>query len=256
MLGGTAWSAVKRVLKYVYRFGPACGPDILQRVKSQNELVQVRLPRYAAHVFVRTGTSDVPTFEKVFISREYDFPFPNGQPALIIDAGANVGYASLFFTHRFAEARVIAVEPERVNYELLIRNTAPYANITTVRAALWSRSTTLRIANPHDEPWAFRVVEAAAADSEAVQGVTVPELMALAAAETVGILKIDIEGAEQEVFGPSSEMWLSKVHVIVIELHDWLRGGCSATFDRATSQFNFKRFHRGENIILAKDSGR
>jgi FkbM family methyltransferase len=66
-------------------------------------------------------------------------------PPVIIDAGANVGLCAVFYANRFPDARIIAIEPEPSNYEMLKKNTAPYPNITTVHAALWKENGPLRL---------------------------------------------------------------------------------------------------------------
>ncbi|HLQ68582.1 MAG TPA: FkbM family methyltransferase [Gemmatimonadales bacterium] len=249
MLSGETADQIKRVLKYMYRFGSVRGPRMLLQFRSRNASLRLRLPGYEHPIFLRTGTSDVPTFEQVFVSLEYDFPYPNAMPRLIIDAGANVGFATLFFARRFPNARVLAVEPDRSNYELLLRNTQRYPQVTPIRAALWPQSVPLKIDNPNDPHWAFRVSEARDDPSE-VRGVTVSELMVLAGTSTIDILKLDIEGAEKEVFESRFEPWMDKVKVIVVELHDGLRAGCSTAFYRAMSRLRFSQFICGEHIVL------
>lgn len=44
----------------------------------------------------------------------------------------------------------------------------------------------------------------------------------------IDLLKLDIEGAEKEVFLHGSEEWLDQVDVIAVELHDRLEPGCRA----------------------------
>ena len=53
--------------------------------------------------------------------------------------------------------------------------------------------------------------------------------------ETVDILKLDIESAEKELFNFNTENWLPRIETIVIELHDWMKPGCSNSFFRAIS---------------------
>src|SRR5438477_10475308 len=45
---------------------------------------------------IRLNGSDLSTFTKIFIEREYDIPLAK-DPEVIVDAGANVGYASACF---------------------------------------------------------------------------------------------------------------------------------------------------------------
>ncbi len=203
-------------------------------------------------MLVRTRSSDVWTYEKIFISREYDLPAVETDPRIIIDVGANVGYASVYFAERYPHARIIAVEPEEGNFALLQRNTAPYKNVTTVRAALWPHSATVAIDNPGDASWAFRIREPEHASSGAVRGISMLELLDEYDISTIDLLKIDIEGAEKEVFQPGCEAWLAKTRVLVAELHDWMRDGCATAFYRSTSQFPFKHLTSGENVVLVR----
>ena len=63
----------------------------------------------------------------------------------------------------------------------------------------------------------------------------------------VDILKIDIEGAEKEVF-ENSVKWINKVGVIMAELHDNIKAGCSNAFFEATREFH-GAFSQGEIVI-------
>src|SRR5262245_60605423 len=51
-------------------------------------------------ISLRLKTSDIATFKKIFLDLEYDFPLGK-KPETIVDAGANVGFASLFFAQKF-----------------------------------------------------------------------------------------------------------------------------------------------------------
>jgi hypothetical protein len=68
--------------------------------------------------------------------------------------------------------------------------------------------------------------------------------------ETIDILKIDIEGAEKELFTYNYENWLQKVRCIVIELHDLYRPGCATAFFKAISSREFSIFCKGEDIVI------
>jgi FkbM family methyltransferase len=241
-----------KTLKYVYRLGLLRGVRLWLQSRSGRGEVTIRLKGHDAPIYLRPRTSDVPTFEKVFILREYDFPYPVEQPELIVDAGANVGFASILFARMYPSSRILAVEPEPANYELLLKNTASLPNVTAIRAALWRDSGPVHITNPAGASWAFRVEQANASDIDAVPGVTVPELMAQAGVEHIDILKLDIEGGEKEVFESGTEAWLHEVSVIVIELHDRFRDGCSTAFYRATSQLPFHQHLQRENVFLVR----
>ena len=69
----------------------------------------------------------------------------------------------------------------------------------------------------------------------------------------VDILKIDIEGAELEVFDASSP-WIHDVDTIIAELHDRLKAGCERSFANATSGFRH-RWRQGENVYVSRAAG-
>ncbi len=71
---------------------------------------------------VRPKTSDFSTFRQIFMDHEYDFKLLD-VPNIIVDAGANIGLASLFFAQRFPSAKIFALEPDHSNFEMLMKNT-------------------------------------------------------------------------------------------------------------------------------------
>jgi FkbM family methyltransferase len=91
-----------------------------------------------------------------------------------------------------------------------------------MRAALWSSEAHVVIANPDASPWAFRteaVAERAVQEKPLIDAVTMDSLLEDYSTSTGFIVKIDIEGAEREVFS-SNTSWLRLVDLLIIELHD------------------------------------
>jgi hypothetical protein len=68
----------------------------------------------------------------------------------------------------------------------------------------------------------------------------------------IDIFKLDIEGAEKELFSVNYERWLEKTNVIIIELHDRFRDGCTEELNNATNPFRFSRKERKDHVILFK----
>jgi hypothetical protein len=83
-----------------------------------------------------------------------------------------------------------------------------------------------------------------------VRGMTVDTIMKEEGIEHIDILKIDIEGAEREVFGDTSS-WIGKVDALIIELHDRMKPGCSRSFYEGSKGFDNK-WLRGENVYLTR----
>jgi len=70
--------------------------------------------------------------------------------------------------------------------------------------------------------------------------------------EYIDILKLDIEGAEKELFADNTELWLPKVNIVVIELHDWLQEGCSQAFYAAFNLDEWDEYKEGEKVVMIR----
>ncbi len=213
--------------------------------------VSVHVPGLAAPVWARFGTSDLGMFRQVLIDEEYFFQ-SSAQPRLIVDAGANVGYASIYFANRYPDAAIIAIEPDTDNFNLLQKNTAAYPKVRCIQAGLWSRDCFLKISNPDDGSCAFRVEETTNPEN-AIPAVTLITLLKSSGFDRIDILKLDIEGAEKELFSAhNSANWIDRTELIMIELHDRLIPGCEAAMLQAVHNSPFRFSQRGENTFLSR----
>jgi FkbM family methyltransferase len=175
-------------------------------------------------LFVRLRTSDVEVYRDTFLQQEYHYP-TLFSPRTIVDVGANCGLTSVFYANRYPDATVIAVEAEASNYAALVRNTRPYPKIIPIHAALWHTDGQVEVFAPWPRwkqwgKWGFRVRQ-----GNGCRALTLTTLMHEVGIENVDILKMDIEGAEREIF--SNCDWIDKVKLLAIELHDRENPGCS-----------------------------
>jgi FkbM family methyltransferase len=200
------------------------------------------------HVTIRPATSDLRCLRKVFVNNEYAIPFETN-PRLIVDAGANIGLATLFFSGKFPGTKIIAIEPEPSNYDLLVRNCSGVTNVTLWNAAVWNTDTSLQIANPDADKWAF-TVEPGTLNGSGIKALTIPQILAQSGHDTIDILKLDIEGTERELFQAGCEEWLPRVKMIILELHDRFVPGCSRAVYSKLCQVPFRQEIRGENIFV------
>jgi FkbM family methyltransferase len=245
---------LRRLRDYIRWFGASSGVSafVKEGVGVRSSVVVVR-PRGREHTLaLRLGSSDIPTFRKVLVDCEYELPI-SFEPKTILDAGANVGLSAVYFASRFPDAEIVAIEPERANFELLQRNVAPYPNVTCLRKALVGVPRTVSIVDPGEGSWAFQAAPPGAereAHIDEVEGVTVLDVMRTFGWTHIDLLKLDIEGSEKEVF-EAAYPWIDSVDIIVAELHDTLRRGCSLAFYTATASFR-QEFHKGENVFLVR----
>lgn len=204
---------------------------------------------------LRIPSSDVPTTKQVFINYEYDF-LVEIEPKVVIDAGANIGLAAIYFANKYQNAKIIAIEPEQSNFELLKQNVEPYPNIIPVHAALWDKNEEINLVDPGLGNWGFMTENDN--PSEKLSGNTCHKVMAMTIdkiindynLDKIDILKIDIEGAEKEVFSNASS-WIEKVDAIIVELHERMKAGCNRSFYCGTNGFD-NEWHQGENVYLSR----
>jgi FkbM family methyltransferase len=144
-----------------------------------------------------------------------------GGTPVIVDGGANVGYAALHFARKFPDATIIAVEPNLETFRVLEMNCAGHSNIRPVFGALWSHSDGVALETRPDLSWADSVRDGGNTPSFRLQDLmrTIPGGMPL-------IIKLDIEGAENEVCRASPEL-LRQSACLLIEPHDYLNPGSS-----------------------------
>lgn len=201
----------------------------------------------AGPVWLRPGGIDVTVFEKIFLADEYELPF-TAAPRRIVDAGAHIGLASRFFAHRYPAARILALEPMAANLAVLRRNAAVAPQIEVLPGALWGRSAPL--AGSGGESWAHVMAEAGPADPGAIRGITIPDILAHTGWDRIDLLKLDVEGAEREIFAAGAAAWLPRVGAIAIELHDRFAPGCSAAFYGQVSPRLELQEIRGETVFV------
>lgn len=220
-------------------------------------LLEMKRPDVRHPFYLRVPSTDVSAFEQIFIHQEYDFDVSRS-PRTIVDAGANVGLASIYFANRFPDARVIAIEPEASNFEVLQRNVLPYGNIVPLRAALWHENRRINLVDPALGHWGFMTQAGEGEESlgrmlDQVQGMTIDRIMADHGLDHIDILKIDVEGAEREVFRDPTP-WLDQVDALIVELHERLKPGCNRAFYNGTTGFD-QEWWQGENVYLARNHG-
>lgn len=216
---------------------------------------EVRVRGYPHSITLRTGTSDILVFIQMFVIREYRcvarFPAET-----IIDAGANIGLSAIYLMQRNPTARLVAVESDPENYSLAVKNLAPYGQrCITVPGALWSHSTDLAVRRGgygDGRHWSSQVAAADSGDTQTVPAYTVPDLLQDRGWSGVDLLKIDIEGAESEVFNGDTT-FLDHVRCCVIELHG---RKCRDVFYAAAERHGFSCRPHGELTVAERIAAR
>jgi FkbM family methyltransferase len=226
---------------------------VIQRIARKNQLVSARLKNTNLSIQLRNDPYDTQVFTQIFIKDELNVRL-SGDPQTIIDGGANIGLATLYLHDRFPRATIIAVEPEKSNFDLLVVNTKRYPNIFCVNSGIWNKSGRLQIIDGGNGNASFTTKELTESESavDAVTAVTITDLMSRFGIQQLDLLKLDIEGSEQNVFEENYETWLSKTEHIIVETHPHLQPDCEATVMAAIGG-RFEKSMTGEYFFFSRN---
>lgn len=165
--------------------------------------------------FFLRDAADIAALREVFVEKEY--ALPDIAATRIVDIGAHIGCASLFFATQYPEADVVAYEPEPDNFETLKRNMQPFKNVSCVNAAVSDQEGAIDF---YISPSSLgsSLYEREGSRKITVCSRTLDQVLSL----PVDVLKFDIEGAEHTLFSASKRRDIPRF--IIGELHYDLMG--------------------------------
>jgi FkbM family methyltransferase len=185
-------------------------------------------------IWIRLGSTDIAVLYEIFARGEYshhvheieqriDIP----KNATIVDLGANIGLAAIYFQQRYPHASLVCVEPEWNNFRCLARNTegdGVDTRITCVRALIGAGSGVGYLQDENCGEWGFSISRNESAGAEATSILDLRTLLENAGCGDVDVLKCDIEGSEAELM-QGIAAWAPHVRALIIELHPALGYG-------------------------------
>lgn len=168
---------------------------------------------------------DAPTYLgslfEIFNSEIYKFnPTTNSSNKIIIDCGANIGLATIYFKRNFPEAEVICYEADPKIFKVLQKNIISFGfnNVNAIHAAVSIQDGNMNflMEGGHsgmitDEPVSEKIV--------AVKSIRLKNV--LEQFDEIIFLKIDIEGHETTLIPDISDE-LKKVKFMFLEYHSFL----------------------------------
>jgi FkbM family methyltransferase len=172
-------------------------------------------------VCIRTNGADCGVVNEIFLDNTY--PVVKGNIKTILDLGGNIGMTALLYSFRYPNAKICTVEASPENLAILrenLRLNGCSAAIVPAAVAAKDGKISFLLSDDPQQNAALkegtipghsqRVVE--------VDAVSVPTLMGSMGWNEIDLLKIDIEGGENDVLGGRPE-WLRRVNTIVGEGH-------------------------------------
>lgn len=204
---------VMRVRLSQSKLGPVVCPQPIN--------VAVHLRSMGGRVWLRSHTTDISVLGELVVSDGYlpVLSALSGAPATIVDLGANTGLTARWFLRHWPQARIAAVEPEPGNLAELRTNVAPVSEQVVVIPAAVGASERTAVLHTTSGEYGFTMVgEPPEGAGIEVPVVTMLSVLDQSGIDRIGLLKSDIEGAEQELFADCAT-WVDRVDAMVIECH-------------------------------------
>ncbi|MDB5202064.1 MAG: FkbM family methyltransferase [Ferruginibacter sp.] len=237
-----------RLPAFIKNYGFLNGLKLYRHIKSKSNAA-IRLPGLQHPLYLRgkPDSTDAFIFEQIFIEKQYDVSIPL-TPKFIIDLGANVGFASVLFANLYPNAKILAIEPDAGNYEAAKKNLAPYKNVTLIKGAVWHKSEMINLVDDGFGEAAFMIKPGQG--SNMVQGYTIKELMEQLGTNHIDLLKMDVEGAEKELFEYDAKSWIPFTKMMLVETHDRYKKNSSTAVFQEMAHYDFSLELKGENMVL------
>jgi FkbM family methyltransferase len=262
---------IERLPNFLKRYGPIDGLRLGLGVSGRGSdpavpATSLKVPDFHSPIWLRPTRSDYSIFWQCVVRRQYDLSrFPQmqeilrrsqamiaaGQRPLVIDGGANIGMSLRGFARDFPQAHVIAVEPDTDNFRVLTANAGELvAKHTLVQGAIASQSGHSRIIARERGSAGFMTEYCDASHPEAIRAYSVPDLVAMVPNGQPWIVKLDIEGGQDELFSRDTG-WVEDADLIMLEPDDWAFPwqGTTINFLRALAPYPFDYVLDGEMLL-------
>lgn len=209
---------------------------LLKRPLTRESIFGYQIHFFDYHIFATL-------FEELYVAEVYYFSASSPEP-LIVDCGSNIGLSVLYFKRLYPKSRVIAFEPDTATFKMLELNVKSnnLADVTLVNKALSDSVGSVPFYISPERPGLL--VQSLRKENLSSSQVTSVETETLSTylTEPVDFLKMDIEGAEDQVLKDLNETGkLALVREIVLEYHHHLtpREDKLGVFLKTLEQTNF-----------------
>lgn len=158
------------------------------------------------------------TYKEIFINRIYQGGYLASEGSTILDFGANIGLSAMYFAEKNPQAKIEAYEPDPLLFDILKRNIKNnhYENVNLHNLAVWKNDGILDFYAEGGDGGFIDHKHIKEDKTIPIQAIAVEKI--LSQHEHISFLKMDIEGAEKEIFY-NMQPYLKKVDYIFIEYH-------------------------------------
>ncbi len=174
----------------------------------------------ASHSFLlRRKSIDSEVFDYVF-NEKYHRPYKQlGERPIILDLGTNIGLSIIDFKILAPDSIIYGFEMDNDNYKLACKNTMGLTDVFIFNKAVWFEGTTFTYTkNGNFDAYKLGVDNSVRGREVTVSTISIDQIIRDNKLTYIDYVKMDIEGAELEVF-EASVNWLKIVKEIKIEVH-------------------------------------
>jgi len=190
--------------------------DKFEELRKVPRFVETRFDLNGTEIIVPDAASFLFMYKEIFDQEIYKFTTDNKSP-YIIDGGANIGLASIYFKQLYPNAEILAFEPDKGIYEILKNNVQHLKNISLINIGLWNEEKELTF---FSEGADGGLIEESKKNKGRYEVIKVESLRPFLN-RTVDFLKLDIEGAEFTVLKDIRDC-LHNVQHIFVEYHSFV----------------------------------
>jgi FkbM family methyltransferase len=179
--------------------------------------VRVRLASGERLILRPPPATDLQTAMEIFFCDVYRSPRPLAAETVrtIVDLGANVGYALVYFSRQFSQAMIESFEPHPAHVRQVLRHIAE--NHLEARASVRAEAVSNQSCRMFLRDAENQSALVGQRESECLE-VPVIDWLAAASGRTIDLLKVDIEGSEYAILFDERFAHL-QVSTIVVEWH-------------------------------------
>jgi FkbM family methyltransferase len=176
-------------------------------------------------IYYRPGTFDTSIIYNIILRKgkkgEYWIK-ERLNPRVIFDIGGNIGITAIYFAHKYTDAQIYTFEPVPENYDLLVKNVAPYSNVKAYNFGLGSKDAIVKIYQPSEKENKGGFSCFPNREDNNGFNIEIRDIQKFINQEGINqidLIKIDTEGSEYDILLSIDKEILKNVNWIIGELH-------------------------------------
>lgn len=162
---------------------------------------------------------DLFTLAEIAHEKQYQLETPVEPGGVVVDAGANIGLATLWFRARYPGSRIFAFEPSPGNFRYLQRNAEGVEDVHVEDCAVGRTDGILTLFLGGHNAVHTTTAAAGTGPTVDVKSIALGPYLKAQGVDRISILKLDVEGAEVEALEGLGDL-LGRTDVVVGECHE------------------------------------